>query len=432
MLDLVILAGGKGTRMGDAVRMVPKPMLPLAGRPLLEHQVELARRYGVAQIHVLTGHLGEAIEQYFGDGSRWGVRIAYHHEQQPLGTAGALKELEGQLESDFLVFYGDIVMDVDLEALVAFHRHRRAQATLTVHPNAHPFDSDLVDTAADSRVAAFHPKPHAPGCDRRNLVNAALYVLSPEVMADVPRERFADLGRDVLPGLVASGQRVFGYATAEYLCDVGTPERLRAVERDMVSGKVGRLNRRYARRAVFLDRDGVLVKEVDHLRRKEDVELLPGAAEAIRRLNRSEFVTVVTSNQPGLARGLFNENDLEQIQARLETLLGAAGAYLDRTYYCPHHPERGFPGERADLKIPCQCRKPAPGMLLTAAAEMNIDLSNSFLVGDRTTDIAAGKAAGCRTILVRTGYGGQDGKCRCEPDVICDNLPESIAIALEL
>ncbi len=430
-MKTVILAGGKGTRMGDLVRQVPKPMLRLAGKPILEHQIELARRSGCTEIILLTGHLGQVIEEHFGDGARWDVRIRYHREATALGTAGALKAIQGWLDDDFLVFYADIVMNVDLAALVAFHCQRNALGTLVVHPNSHPYDSDLLEIDAQGRIIAFHPKPHDGNGRFRNLVNAALYVLSPEALRHIPAGRFADLGRDVFPEIVRSGGALYGYRTPEYISDVGTLERLRQVEADVLSGKVARLNCGRARRAIFLDRDGVINVDRDPVARADQLELLPGAAEAVRRINRSEFLAVVVTNQPGVAKGFLSEQELDCVHARLEWLLGAEGAYLDRIYYCPHHPERGLPGERPDYKIPCDCRKPSPGMVLRAAAELNIDLAGSFLIGDRTADIRAGASAGVRTILVRTGCAGGDGRWACEPDFVFDDLREAVDFVMD-
>jgi mannose-1-phosphate guanylyltransferase / phosphomannomutase len=429
-MQLVILAGGKGTRMGDLTRLVPKPMVRLAGKPILEHQIELARRYGCTDVILLTGHLGEVVESHFGDGSDWGVSIRYHREVSPLGTAGALKEIEHLLDDDFLVFYGDTILDVDLDALVRFHVERRSSATPAVHPNDHPHDSDLLELDIDRRIIAFHPKPHDPGRYFGNCANAALYAMSRALLRHVERGRCADLGKDVFPRAVESGETLFGYPTAEYIKDIGTSERLLAVERDVLSGKVARLNRTNPRGAIFLDRDGVLNVERDNILKAGDLELLPGAADAIRRINRSEYLAVLATNQPAIAKGRLSEAELRRIHDKFETLLGIEGAYLDRIYYCPHHPEKGFAGEVPEYKIPCNCRKPAPGMIFAAREEMNIDLARSWIIGDRTADIAAGARAGCRTILVQTGYGGSDAQYAVQPDFRCQDIAEATDIAL--
>lgn len=412
--------------MGDLVRDMPKPMIPLAGKPIMEHQVDLARRYGLTEIHVLTGYRAEVLEDYFGDGGRWGVNIAYHREEEPLGTAGAVKELEGTLDETFVVFYGDVLMDVHLPTLMDFHRARGATATIAVHPNDHPFDSDLVEADGDGRVLAVHNKPHDPNVPRRNLVSAALYVLSPSVFPHIERGRSSDFGRDVFPRLLGAGETISAYNTRDYIKDVGTVQRLREVEADLVAGRPRHFNRGNAIGAVFLDRDGVLNRPVEPLQTPEQVRPLPGVASAVRRLNRSLRLSVVVTNQPIVAKGFASEEDLEQIHGRMEGLLSEGGAYLDRIYYCPHHPERGHQGERSDLKIECDCRKPATGMIERAVSELNIDIRDSFMVGDRTVDVQAGINAGMGTILVRTGFAGRDGICACQPDFVFDDLGEAV------
>ncbi|MBQ9801594.1 MAG: HAD family hydrolase, partial [Clostridia bacterium] len=161
-------------------------------------------------------------------------------------------------------------------------------------------------------------------------------------------------------------------------------------------------------KAVFLDRDGTLNRYVGFLRHIDEFELLHGVGEAVRRINASGYLAVVVTNQPVIARGEVTVPQLDEIHRKLETLLGAEGAYLDALYYCPHHPHKGYEGEVPELKIDCSCRKPKPGMLLTAAEELNIDLSASFMVGDGENDILAGRAAGCRTVLIGDGAFGQD------------------------
>lgn len=430
-MQLVVLAGGRGTRMGPLGDAIPKALLPVDGKPLLEHQLELARRYGVRDVLVLTGYRGEMIEEQCGDGSRWGLRIRYLREATPLGTAGALKQAEKLLEPNFLVFYGDLVLDMDLPRLLAYHAARQPIATLVVHPNNHPHDSDLLDVTACGRIRTFYPKPHDPRQCYPNLVNAAVYVLSRRIVDFLPAHQHRDIARDVFPSLLKAGEELVGYRTAEYIADAGTPERLALIARDVASGRVAASNRGQKRPAVFLDRDGVLNEEVDHVRRPEQFTLLPGAGEAIAKLNRAGVLSVIVSNQPGIAKGFFDESTLSAVHRKMESLFGEHGAYVDAIYYCPHHPARGFPGERPEYKIPCECRKPSPGMLFDAAAQLNIDLGRSFVVGDRTTDIEAGRRAGCRTVLVRTGYGGRDALFPCRPTFVFNDVRQAVSHLIE-
>lgn len=403
-MKAVIMAGGKGTRLGDIARDIPKPMVNVGGKPVLEHQVELLLRYGVRDIVIITGHLAESIESYFGDGEKWGVSISYFREPKPLGTVGGLKEIEHLLTEDFLLLYGDVMIDMNLARFIGFHREKGSECTLALHPNDHPYDSDLVEIDAESRITAFHPKPRAAGTYYRNLVNAGAYAMSPAILPMLEQGKEADFGRDVFPKL-HQHMKCYGYITAEYLKDMGTPDRLAEVERDYSSGKMERMNREHQRSAIFLDRDGVLNEGRGLIHRPEDLILLPGAAEAVKRINESEYLAVVITNQSVVARNLCTLEGLDAIHKKLDTDLGERQAKLDGLYFCPHHPDAGYAEENPAYKIDCECRKPKPGMLLQAAKDFNIDLARSWMVGDSERDRDAAHAAGAAF----AGIGGDSG-----------------------
>lgn len=396
-MQLVIIAGGKGTRLKEVLADLPKPMVEVGGKPLLEHQVLLARKYGIRDILILTGYGAEHIERYFGDGTAWNVTVRYQRELEPLGTAGALLDAFDKLDDTFVVMYGDTMVNVDLGRLIAAHSPE-ASATLLVHPNDHPQDSDLVEMNDRNEIVAFHSYPHAANANLQNLVNAALYVFSKQALRASTSP--ADIARHLFPALLAAGKILHGYRSREYIKDAGTPERLERVRGDYQSGRIESASFDLAAPAVFLDRDGTLNQERGWLSAPESLELLPGAAEAVRAINRSGRLAVVITNQPVVARGECSEAGLRRIHNRMEWLLGESHAYLDAIYYCPHHPDSGFPGERADLKISCECRKPATGLLEAATRDLNIDVSRSWMIGDREGDMQTAKNFGVRSILV--------------------------------
>lgn len=402
-MKVVIIAGGQGTRIASVNSEIPKAMIPIAGKPVLEYEVELAKRYGFTEFLFIIGYLGDQIENYFGDGSQWGVHIDYFKEEKPLGTAGALGLLKEQLTDDFFVFYGDTVTDFDMQAMLTFHKSKQADATLFVHPNDHPYDSDIVEMDSEGRVKGFCHKPHPKGFVSHNVVNAALFIFSPKVLGQIELGVKSHIEKHVLPACIDAGMRLYGYVSYEYIKDMGTPDRYYSVCDDVISGKVARLNRQYPRKAIFLDRDGVINREVNLLNKPEEMELLPGAADAIRYINSKGYLAVVVTNQPVIARNLCSLEELDYIHATLETLLGKEQAYLNGIYYCPHHPDKGYPEERPEYKIVCDCRKPKPGMLLKAASDWNIDLSESYMIGDSDRDIQAGLAADVKeSILIPT------------------------------
>lgn len=427
-MKAVILAGGKGTRLGNLTTSIPKPMVKVAGKPIVQYQVELCAKFGLEEIIFVVNHLGQAIEDHFGDGSKYGIRITYFHEPEPLGTVGGLVEIKDQLTSDFLVLYGDVMMEMDLERLVNFHAQKESEATLVVHPNDHPFDSDLIELDTNQRVIRVLPKPHAEGLRYHNMVNAAVYLFSPKIFDFLERGVKADFGRDIFPAIYES-IRMYAYNTPEYLKDMGTPERLGQVEQDILSGKVARRSLTNRQKAIFLDRDGVINIDTDLIHRPEDLQLYPFTASSIQKINRSEYISVVTTNQSVVARNLTTMAGLSEIHKKMETELGEAGAKLDDIRFCPHHPDKGFPEENPEFKIDCHCRKPKPGMLTDAAELFNIDLSQSWMIGDSERDTLAGRAAGCTTVGVRTGHGHK--KARELPDFLFANLEEAVDFILD-
>ena len=431
MRQLIILAGGKGTRLKDRLGDLPKPLIPLAGKPLLEHQIELAKKHGFTEVVIFVCYRPDLIEQALGDGWRWGLRIQYQIEREPLGTAGAVLAGYDLLADTFVVLYGDTMVNVDLGRIWDAHHAAKADATLLLHPNDHPLDSDLVESNAEGWITAFHNRPHPAEHYFQNLVNAALYVVNKSALTPWTQKIApADFGKDLFPAMLRRGAKLRAYNSPEYIKDVGTPERLDRVSAELASGIIQRSSLAVPQRAVFLDRDGTLNREVDGVRSPDQLELLPRVAEAIHRLNHNGWRAIIISNQPLIAKGFCMESDVQAIHNKLETLLGREHAFIDRIYYCPHHPEKGFAGERADLKIDCACRKPKPGMVLQAAKDLNIDLAQSWLIGDTTTDLQTARNAGVKSILVRTGYAGKDAKYPGQPDYSFDTLGEAVDFIL--
>jgi len=397
-VKVIIMAGGKGTRVTQIADDIPKPMIPICGKVILEHQIDCLKKNELIDIILVIGHLGHQIKRYFSDGTRFGCKISYYTETEPLGTAGALYKIE-DLPNDFILVNGDIIFDIDFQRMIAFHTQKKALVSLAVHPNNHPYDSALIKTDNNDRVTCWLNKE-----DRRtyykNRVNAGIHIISRELLADFPQPgQKVDLDRDLLKSSISSG-RIFAYQTPEYIKDMGTPERYAQVSLDIEKGIVKQKNLKIRQKAVFLDRDGTINKFNGFVTKPEALELIDGVAEAIAKINSAGFLAIVITNQPVIARGEVDIETLDLIHMKMETDLGKYGAFIDEIFYCPHHPDKGFPGERPDYKIDCECRKPKPGMLFQAAEKYNIDLSRSYMVGDDIRDVKAGIAAGCIPVLL--------------------------------
>ncbi len=423
-MKIAIIAGGKGTRLGS--QELPKPMVQIAGKPILEYQIEIAKKYCLNDIFIFSGYNADKIVNYFGNGKKWGVNISHIIEEVPMGTSGAIKQNEHIFNDRFMVLYGDTIFDIDLKRMIEFDSLRKPVGTLLVHPNDHPDDSDLVEIDSQFNIVQFHSKPHPEGKYFRNLVNAALYILSPEIFKYIPSNQKSDFGKDIFPVILQNAGSLNAYPTSEYIKDMGTPERLKKVSDDLISGKIARLNVGNKRKAIFLDRDGVINEEKGNLFRIDDFVLIPGVTEAIKKINQSEYLAIIVTNQPVIAKGFCSEKELRKIHDKMEYQLGQQGAFIDAIYYCPHHPERGFANEIPSLKFNCECRKPKTGMITSAKTDLNIDLTGSFIIGDSTTDIQTGINAGLNTILVRSGYGGSDGKYLAEANLVFESLLQAV------
>jgi D,D-heptose 1,7-bisphosphate phosphatase len=429
---IVVVAGGKGTRLSTVTGDVPKALVPVGGKPVLEHQLELARQFGYKNATIFAGVFGEQIEAFVGDGGHFGLSARVLIENEPLGNAGAVLQSLAQLPEQFSVIYGDLMLAVDLKSMAEAHLKSAADFTALVHPNDHPFDSDLLEVDEHGWVRAVHLYPHPSDAVFDNRVNAALYMVRRDALLSCAFGGRADFTKDVMPSLIRSGARVRGYASSDYLKDMGTPERLARVEADWKSGKISIQAAKALSPAVFLDRDGTLNADCGYLSSPEQLRVFPGVGTSLRRLRQAGFKLVVVTNQPVIARGEASETDIAAIHRRLEWDLGKDGAYVDAIYYCPHHPDSGFPRERSDLKGPCQCRKPGTAMVERAAREHRIELSRSWMVGDQTTDLELARRAGLRSILVRTGLAGSDRKYEAIPDHIADDLAAAADAILSL
>jgi len=408
-MKTVIMAGGKGTRAASIADNIPKPMIPICGKPILEYQIECLKRNGLTDIVLVIGHLGQYIKDYFKNGEIFGCNISYFEETQPLGTAGALFKIK-DLSDDFLLLNGDVILDMDFSRMAAFHKNKKADssysafATLAVHPNSHPFDSSLIASDRENRITCWLNKE-----DERtyykNCVNAGVHILSVEFLKSFKLEKEKiDLDRDMLKPNIQSG-RIYAYSTPEYIKDMGTPERYAQVTGDIEKGIVAGKNLHNRQKCVFLDRDGTINIYDDFVRKPENFHLIQGVANAIKTINNLGFLVIVITNQPVIARGEVDFDTLDSIHLKMETDLGKEGAYIDDLFYCPHHPDKGFEGERPEYKMICDCRKPKPGMIFDAAKKFNIDLSKSYMAGDHNRDIECAVNAGCKPVFILSGEG---------------------------
>lgn len=418
-MKVVIMAGGKGTRISSIANDIPKPMLKIEGIPVLEREIQCLREQGFTDIIITIGHLGKVIKDYFGDGTRvspitnreFGVHIEYYEEKEALGNAGALFKIRNKLDSDFLLLNADAVFDVDFNRFIQFHYEHKGLVTLFTHPNSHPYDSSIIIANHKGVVEQWLSKENRNDY-YPNRVNAGLHIVSPKVLDNSEvkggqsetlngcgQKIKIDLDRDILKPLAGTGD-MYCYDSSEYVKDMGTPDRYYSVCNDFKEGLLTLKNLKKKQKAIFMDRDGTVNKYVGYLKNVRDLELIEGVTDAIRKINASGYLAIIVTNQPVVARGEVTFDYLDKIHNKIEMILGNNGAYVDAVYFCPHHPDKGYEGEISTLKIECECRKPKPGMIFAAAKKYNIDLANSWMIGDSEIDIQCGINAGCKTALI--------------------------------
>lgn len=428
-MKAVIQAGGKGSRLRNITKdEIPKPMVSILGKPLLQWQIEQLKKDGITEIFIVIGHLGQVIKEHFREGKDFGVFITYIEEKRPLGTAGGLYYLKQYVKDkeDLFLLYGDIFFDIDFGRMEKFHQDKKSMLTAFVHPNDHPFDSDIVEMNSEERVIGLLPKREKRENWYGNVVNAACYIINSEIIERLNEIQKLDFEKDILMNMIKESAPVFGYRSTEYIKDCGTEERLCRIEEDVRNRYVEKRNLTKKQKCIFLDRDGTITRANGLIDNENKLELIDYTVDAIRRINESGFLAIVVTNQPVVARGMCTIEDVKNIHKKLETLLGERGVFLDDIIFCPHHPDKGFPGENPLYKVTCNCRKPGTGMIEEMRNKYNISLEDSWIVGDTTVDIMTGKNAGMKTALVLTGEAGEDGKYKVEPDLIGIHIQDVI------
>ncbi|MFH1521131.1 MAG: nucleotidyltransferase family protein [Candidatus Micrarchaeota archaeon] len=224
-MKCVILVGGLGKRLGEISNIIPKPMVEIDGKPLLERTILHLKQFGILKFILCAGHLANSIQSHFGDGSTFGVNISYAIEKDLLGTGGALKNAEKLVGKEpFILLYGDLVINMDLRKFIQFHEKKGGMGTLVVHPSEHPYDSDMLEINNNQQIIKFLGKP-TPGQKFKNIGNAGVYCFEPSIFNYLSDGK-SMLDKEVIPMVITKGERLYAYVTNEQVFDIGTPGRL--------------------------------------------------------------------------------------------------------------------------------------------------------------------------------------------------------------
>ena len=423
--EAVIIAGGKGTRLKKYLNNIPKPMVEIDGLPLIHRQINQIIKYGYTKVSVLVSYKSEIIKDYLSRHIAKDISVEFYEDKEPLGTAGSLLKIVDRLSEQILVLYGDTLFDIDIKKFEIFHSNNKTSVgSIFLHPNAHPYDSDLVSLNEKNIIDKFYNYPHKKNIWLPNLVNAAMYILNKEKLLQFKDFKTpCDFAKDFFPFLLEKNLLLSGYVSPEYIKDVGTPDRIEKAIEDIKNQIPIKSNLINKQKAIFLDRDGVINHlRHDHVKNDSELKIFDYTALAIRLFNINNFKVILVTNQPVISRGECTLKELKNIHNKLETIIGEEKAFIDKIYFCPHHPDSGYPGEIKSLKIKCLCRKPNTKLIEDAIRDFNIDIKQSWYIGDSTTDLLTATKMKIKHVMLSSGSGGLDGKYSVQNQYNSDNL----------
>jgi len=370
----VILAGGRGKRLRPHTDSIPKPMIMMTGKPFLEHLIELLKENGIEEVVLLLGYKAQVVQNYFKDGENFGVKIKYSVGDESYETGKRIKNAQSLLNENFLLMYCDNYYPLNLKKLTKFHEEHNSLLTMTVYSNKDKFTKN--NTLVVEGLVRNYDKSRTE--TNLNAVEIGFFVTNKKLLDYLPNENVGLF--EIFPKLIEDKQ-ISAYVTDHRYYSIGKIERLQITEDYLKDKKI-----------IFLDRDGVInvrAPKGDYIKRWKDFEFLPNVKKAISMLTKEGYKIFIITNQAGIGRGMYTEEDLEGIHHNMVKEIESAGGKISNIYYCPHNWDEG-----------CDCRKPKPGMLIQAARENNINLRKAIFIGDDERDIMAGNAADVKSILL--------------------------------
>ena len=394
---IVILVGGKGTRVNNILKGKSKPEIEIGfKRKIIDFQLEKLIEHK-KKIFFLSNIRFKSLKKYITKNYSNKINFEFIEEKEALGTAGCLKVLNKKKYNNFLIIDGDLIFNIDFKKFLKFHKTKNSDCTLFVHPNNHPYDSDAVEINEKLKVKKIFPKKKIL---KPNLCLSGIRIIKKKMLNHIVLDKYQDFTDDFLKKIYKKKKNIYAYNSREYIKDVGTLNRIKQAKRDIKTNKfkLGTLQKKIP--AIFLDKDGVIIKLNKNKHYQDNKNIYKFSYKALSKINNSEFLCVLITNQPAVAKGIISLNKLKRDFKKLDTILGLKNVYFDRVYYCPHHPEKGFKGENKKYKINCNCRKPKNGMFTKAIKDLNIDKKKSFMLGDSVSDLFASKKTNIKFIKI--------------------------------
>ncbi len=394
----VILVGGKGKRLGSITSNCPKPMQLIKNKPFLDTLIWNLKRHSIRRIVLLTGYLSETFENYYGDGSRFGISIKYSKETNQAGTGGALKLAEKYLDDYFFLINGDTLFDINyLDLAYSFNLDKVGIMALYKVKDVEQYGTVKI---SKNLIESFNEKSER----NQGYINSGVGIFKKEICNYINKIP-SSLEKDIFPLLVKE-RKLLGKKYNSFFIDIGLPESLKDARRILPNWR--------KKPALFLDRDGTINKDFGYVYTKKDFKWIKGAKDLIKYANDIGIIVIIITNQSGIARGFYSENDFFELTEDINKDLILMGAHIDATYFCPHHPQKG----KGKYKIECNCRKPKSGMFESALNDWKLNIKNCIAIGDKPRDIKAAESLGIKSFLFNS-Y-GQDLKILYKKEL--DNL----------
>lgn len=419
--QVVVLMGGLGTRLG--LKDCPKAMADINGHPFFDYQLRLLKRWEFRKFLFLVGYCSDSIEAYYGDGTKWGIDIQYSYDGPvQMGTGGALKKAQDRLEEDFLLIYGDSFMDIDYrETVYRYHIGKQDDMSgiMAILENGNRYDKSNV-IFKNGKIMLYDKNNTS---DEMEYIDYGVMMLSQAVIADIKKETRFDLS-ELLTGLSREG-KLAAQVVSKRFYEIGCQASMQ--EFSQYAKK--RFDK--ANKAVFFDRDGVInelfynddIGQFDSPLKKEHFVYRKGMMDELLFLQERGYYLFIVTNQPAAAKGKVSLDGLYGLNTWMVQDLERKGVSVEFANLCPHHPAGSSKSKAQFLIKDCGCRKPKEGLIIELLQVYNIDIGNSYMVGDSYTDVIAGKKAGLKTILV--------GGLKCDacqrlqgkyPDYIIENV----------
>lgn len=384
MLNLVILGGGKGKRLKKYFTG-SKILLKVFNKSLLELNFNIFKKINKKYLIINKNQID--IIEYLKNKNISGLNIL--KEDKRLDTGGCLyylKKIKNYKKKVFLIIYGDLLIDIDYQRFYKFFKKTNSKISLIVHPNDHIQDSDTLEVKDNGFVDKFFFKPHKNLNKISTLALSGVCLLKGSILSNIKKKKlkFKSI-------LKKNKKYVSAYETREFIKDIGTPKRVEWARKFLLKRDISKKNFKNPIKTIFLDRDGVLNKEKKDEKVSDPFNFTKGALRSLKEINNRNYIIVIITNQPGVAKGFISEAKLKKLNKDYINFLSRKKIIIHSLFYCPHHPEKGFKGEIKKYKIKCDCRKPRVGLFKKAIKKYNIDLRNSIFIGNSKTDYEASK-----------------------------------------